>query len=103
MPKRIRFTGIPEIPQKNIPAWEANILGDNNSKAVTQSAVTLPGLNIQNMQQVSAKGNGFTISGEKVASLDDYAKLIIDVQTLASDLKSTRDTLNALIQQVKGK
>jgi len=119
MPKRIRFTGIPEIPQKNIPAWEANILGaikedvelligqrgegDNNSKAVTQGAVTLPGLNIQNMQQVSAKGNGFTISGEKVASLDDYAKLIIDVQTLASDLKSTRDTLNALIQQVKGK
>tara|TARA_X000001382_G_scaffold14370_1_gene9296 strand:+ start:2379 stop:2738 length:360 start_codon:yes stop_codon:yes gene_type:complete len=118
MSKKIRFTGIPEIPQKNVPAWQTSILGamkedvelligqrgekDSNSKAVTQGAVTLPELNIQSMQQVSAKGKGFTISGQTVADLDDYGKLIVDVQSLANDLKSTRDTLNALIKQIKG-
>jgi len=119
MAKKIRFTGIPELPQKNVPAWQAGILGamkedvelligqrgetDSNSKAVTQGAVTLPELSTQNMQQVSAKGNGFSHSGDDIASLDDYVKLITDVQTLANDLKYTRDTLNALIRQIKGK
>ena len=59
-------------------------------------------MSIQNMRQVAAKGVGFTISGEKVASLDDYGKLIVDVQTLANDVKVTRDVLNILIRQLKG-
>jgi len=56
----------------------------------------------QDMKQVSAKGAGFTISGQEVAGLDDYGKLITDVQTLANDLAYTRAVLNALIRQIKG-
>jgi hypothetical protein len=37
-----------------------------------------------------------------VAGLDDYGKLITDVQTLANDLALTRAVLNALIRQIKG-
>ena len=119
MADKVRFTGVPELPQSNIPAWQASILGalkedvelligqrgevDSNSKAVTQGAVSVPELGVQSMQQVSAKGNGFNISSSDVAALDDFVKLISDVQTLANDLKSTRDTLNALIRQIKGK
>ena len=54
------------------------------------------------MQQVSAKGNGFSHSGDDIAGLDDYVKLITDVQTLANDLNYTRETLNVLIKQIKG-
>lgn len=75
---------------------------DRISKAVTQGQVTVLNMNTQNMRQVSAKGAGFTISGQEVASLDDYGKLIVDVQTLANDVKVTRDVLNILIQQLKG-
>ena len=55
------------------------------------------------MQQVSAKGTGFTISGQEVASLDDVSKLILDVQTLAADVADMRATLNFLIRQLKGR
>jgi len=33
------------------------------------------------MRQVTAQGTGYTISGQNVAGLDDYSKLIVDVQT----------------------
>ena len=54
------------------------------------------------MQQVTAKGDGFVIRGQRVADVDDVVKLITDVQTLANDVHSTRETLNALIKQIKG-
>ena len=54
------------------------------------------------MQQVSAKGTGFTISSQDVAGLDDYGLLLQDVQTLANDLAQTRLVLNILIKQLKG-
>ena len=57
----------------------------------------------QKMQQVSAKGTGFTISSQEVASLDDVSKLILDVQTLAGDVAEIRATLNFLIRQLKGR
>ena len=57
----------------------------------------------QRMQQVSAKGAGFTISSQNVAALDDVEKLILDVQTLAGDVAEMRATLNFLIRQLKGR
>jgi hypothetical protein len=51
---------------------------------------------------VSATGKGYTISGQNVADLDDYGKLINDVQLLANDVAALRNTLNALIGQLKG-
>ena len=81
-----RFVSIPNVPI--------------NSQLSQQITVNV--LGTQNMQQVSAKGNGFTHDGDTVASFDDYVKLITDVQTLANDLNYTRETLNVLIKQIKG-
>jgi hypothetical protein len=53
------------------------------------------------MRQVTATGAGFTISGQNVASLEDYAKLIVDVQTLIGDVAYIKDVLNTLISQLK--
>ncbi len=75
---------------------------DRISKSVTQGQVTVLSLPTQDMQQLSAKGAGFTISGQDVVSLEDYDKLRQDVQTLADDLAFTRAVLNALITQLKG-
>tara|TARA_R100001443_G_scaffold18771_2_gene29930 strand:+ start:1651 stop:2010 length:360 start_codon:yes stop_codon:yes gene_type:complete len=75
---------------------------DRISKAVTQGQVTVLNMSTQNMQQVSAKGAGFTISGQDIPSLEDYNKLRQDVQTLAEDVKVTRAVLNTLITQLKG-
>ncbi len=61
----------------------------------------------QKLQQTSAKGTGsaITISGTTydLANLDDFRKLIIDVQTLAGDVAEMRATLNFLLRQLKGR
>jgi hypothetical protein len=54
------------------------------------------------MQRVTAEGTGFTISGVTVPSLEDYGKLIANVQQLANDVATLRNTVNALINQLKG-
>jgi hypothetical protein len=54
------------------------------------------------MRQVTATGAGFTISGVEVASLEDYGKLVTNVQQLANDVASLRDTVNVLINQLRG-
>jgi hypothetical protein len=116
--KANRFTGIPALPQSGFSDYQ-NILigsvkenvelltglrgeGDKASKAVTQGQITVVPMPAQKLQQVTAKGKGFTISGQEVAGLEDYGKLLLDVQTLASDLAETRATLNFLIKQLKG-
>lgn len=112
-----RFTSIPAIPQGGMTDWQTILISavkenvelltgirgelDGNSRAVTKGDVTLLELPLQDMKQVSAKGAGFTISGQEVAGLDDYGKLINDVQTLANDLAYTRRALNLLIRQLK--
>jgi hypothetical protein len=53
------------------------------------------------MTRVSATGAGFVISGTQVAGLEDFGRLISDVQKLANDVANIRATLNALIQQLK--
>ena len=61
----------------------------------------------QKMQQVTAKGDGstITISGTAydLANLSDVRKLIVDVQTLAGDVAEMRATLNFLIKQMRGR
>lgn len=113
-----RFTAIPAVPQGGITDWQSVLISsvkenvelltglrgevDLASKAITQGQITLEQMGDQNMKQVSAKGSGFTISGQEVAGLDDYGLLLTDVQTLANDLAYTRAVLNALIQQLRG-
>ena len=113
-----RFTAIPAVPQGGITDWQSVLISsvkenvelltglrgevDLASKAVTKGQITLEQMSDQNMKQISAKGSGFTISGQEVAGLDDYGLLLTDVQTLANDLAYTRAVLNALIQQLRG-
>ena len=113
-----RFTAIPAVPQGGITDWQSVLISsvkenvelltglrgeaDLISKAITQGQITVSLMPDQDLKQVTAKGAGFTISGQEVAGLDDVGKLITDVQTLANDLAFTRAVLNALLRQLKG-
>tara|TARA_X000001036_G_scaffold279564_1_gene259681 strand:- start:504 stop:863 length:360 start_codon:yes stop_codon:yes gene_type:complete len=114
-----RFTGVPAVPQGGFTDYQTVLIGavkenvelltglrgeaDTASKAITQGQVTVNEMGQQKLQQVTAKGTGFTISSQDVAALDDVQKLILDVQTLAGDVAEMRSTLNFLIRQMKGR
>ena len=118
-----RFTSVPAVPQGGFTDYQTVLIGavkenvelltglrgevDTVSKAVTQGQVTVNEMGQQKLQQTSAKGTGsvITISGTayELANLDDFRKLIIDVQTLAGDVAEMRATLNFLLRQLKGR
>lgn len=113
-----RYAAIPDIPAGGLTNWQAQTLAalkenvellagirgekDGASKAVLKAQVTLGPPPVQTMQRVTATGAGFTISGVNVPSLDDYNSLLINVQQLANDVSALRNTVNTLIQQLKG-
>jgi hypothetical protein len=113
-----RFSAIPSIPQQGLTDWQfttLNAMKENielltgarsgagaSAAAITRAAVTVGLVPRQTMQRVTAQGVGFTISGVNVPSIDDYAKLISDVQQLANDVAVLRNTVNTLINQIKG-
>lgn len=113
-----RFTAIPNIPQSGLTDWQFvtfNALKENvelligakagagtGASAVTRGSVTVAPAPTQTMQRVTAGGVGFTISGVTVPSLDDYGKLVTNVQQIANDVAALRNTVNALINQLKG-
>ena len=129
MARQARFTAIPAVPQAGLnPAEYATItsLKDNvelligargeigsSSRAVTRGQVTVSEAPTQSMRQVTAEGAGFSIpvtsssiNGQatgylNVPSIDDYVKLLSNVQQLANDVAAVRNTLNVLIQQLK--
>lgn len=112
-----RFSAIPALPQANISSNEVMILGalkenvelligtrgeaDNSSRALVRGQVIVGTAPEQTMTRVSATGSGFSINGTQVAGLEDFSRLVSDVQKLANDVVSIRATLNALIQQLK--
>ncbi len=113
-----RFTAIPDVPQQGLGhgqfaalnAMKENIelligaRGKNaiSAAAITRGSVTVPNAPVQSMQRVTAEGVGFTISNVTVAGLDDFARLISNVQHLANDVAVLRNTVNTLIGQLKG-
>lgn len=111
-----RFSAIPSIPQQGMTDWQFSTLnamkdnielltgarGNTAGVAITKGAVTVVDAPAQSMQRVTAEGTGYTISGVTVPSLDDYGKLVSNVQQLANDVASLRTTLNTLINQLKG-
>jgi hypothetical protein len=113
-----RFSAIPAIPQQGLSDWQYRTLnamkenvelltgarGSNATSAIaiTRGSVTVSPAAETTMKQVTATGAGFTISGVTVPSLDDYARLITDVQKIANDVAALRSTVNALINQLKG-
>ena len=118
-----RYTSVPAVPQGGFTDYQTVLIStvkenielltglrgevDAASKAISQGQITVNEMGQQKLQQVSAKGNGssITISGTtyELANLDDFRKLILDVQTLAGDVAEMRATLNFLIRQMKGR
>lgn len=112
-----RFTAIPAIPT-GMNDWNTQLQNsmkenvellcgirgeaDSASRAVVRSDIGIEQARELNMRRVTAEGKGYTISGNNVADLDDYAKLVVNVQELANDVAYLRNVLNGLIAQLKG-
>jgi len=113
-----RFTAIPSVPTGNVTEWQGQIFralkedvellagirgeADLASKAVTRGQLRVNQTAQPTFSRVSATGKGYTISGQNVPDLDDYGKLINDVQLLANDVATLRNIVNTLIAQLKG-
>ncbi len=113
-----RFAAIPAVPTSNVAEWQSQVMNalkenvellcgtrgeaDGKSRAVTSGNVAAQQITDVKFTRVSATGKGYTISGQNVADLDDFAKLILDVSLLSQDVATLRSTLNALISQLKG-
>jgi hypothetical protein len=112
-----RFTAIPSVPQQGLTDWQFNTLNamkenielligsrgsDNSVRAIVSGQVTVSNPAAQTMTRVTASGSGYTLNNVTVPSLDDYVKLVSDVQLLANDVAALRTTLNTLINQLRG-
>jgi len=113
-----RFSAIPNPPQSDMTGWQYYMLNalkenvdlltgargekDGASRAITKASVTITSVPAQTMRQVTAQGAGVNIEGAVVPALQDYVELLKNVQSLANDVASLRDTLNTLIGQLRG-
>lgn len=109
------FSAIPSVPLSGLSSWQYSAFnaiktnidlligaqGGGVLRAVTPAKLTVVPAPAQTMTRVTSDGVGFTISGVTVPSLDDYTKLIVNVQQLANDVATLRATVNTLIQQLK--
>lgn len=113
-----RFVAVPDIPQGTLNDWQVQVLTamrDNmelltggrrelgsSSQAVTRGSITTQDPPAQTMTRVTATGAGFTISGASVPSLEDYNRLVGNVQQLANDVAVLRSTIVVLLNQLRG-
>jgi hypothetical protein len=113
-----RFVAVPDVPQAGLTDWQVNILTalkDNvelltggrretgaSSQAITRGSITVNDPPAQTMTRVTATGAGFTISGVSVPSLEDYNRLLVNVQQLANDVAVLRSTVAILLAQLRG-
>lgn len=113
-----RFTAIPDVPTNVAAQWESQMLDalkqnvellcgirgetDRISQALLRGTVNVRNVPPSDFGRLTAEGKGFTVSGVEVASLDDFGKLINDVQRLANDVARLQLFLNTLIGQLRG-
>ena len=113
-----RFTAIPSIPTGNVTEWQSQVMNalkenvellagirgeaDRASQAIVKGGLRVSTVANPTFSRVSASPTGYTVSGVNVASVDEFAKLINDVQLLANDVANLRNTVNTLISQLKG-
>lgn len=108
-----QFQGIPAIPNENIPTWQLDLLqafkenleilmGQRGpGRAVTNDAVTTIPQTFITMRQISARGDFVTAGGFNLPVVEDYKKLMSDVQQLATDVAKMQDALNALLLNLR--
>lgn len=113
-----QYVAIPAVPTAGLGSWEGHVLnslienvelltgqrrGVNlDSVSLTKGDVSVAPLENVNIQRISASGRGFDISGQQVPSLEDYGKLLTDVQLAINDIATLRNTVNSLIVQLRG-
>ena len=111
-----RFVGLPDVPT-GVDAWQAQILdglkinvelltggrgeGDRASQAITKGDIELLPPPEPDTTSLTARGAGFEIQGQKLVSLDDYTKLLSDVQRLMTEVEQLNRYVNILVQQLK--
>ena len=114
-----RFVSVPIVPIEGVLDQQAFLFAslkenvelligdrgeaDRASEAVTKGNITVEPMETQKMRQVSSQGKSWKILDRNVADGDDYVNALVDLQTLANDLYETRDLLNALIIQLRGR
>lgn len=74
---------------------------DGASRALTTSSLTVAEVANPSYVGSTASGIGFTVSGVRVPSYDDYNNLLTDVRNLANDVTNLRASLNTLIAQLR--
>jgi hypothetical protein len=109
-----RHVALPEIVEGDpIPLWLLTLLStikedvelligsrgeeDLVSRAIFRGDIDVVSVEAPALTQITAKGEGFDISGSDVAGLDDHVKLINNVIALANDVASLRATVDSLI------
>jgi hypothetical protein len=68
---------------------------------VTNDTIGVVPQNFQVMRQISARGDFVVVGSFNVPVLEDYTKLLNDVQQLATDVSKIQDALNALLQNAR--
>jgi len=116
MARRASYTVIPTIPQQGLTEWEYRTLsamrenlelltgvrsGAQGAAAVTRGSISVAAPPAT-LQRVTAEGVGYTINNVTVPSLEDYVKLINNVQQLTNDVATLRQVVAGLITQLKG-
>ena len=112
-----RFSPIPQVPHEGVSPLQYELLNTMKenidlltggrgeigvaNQAITRGQVAVEPAAEQNTPRVTATGSGFSIEGSTVPTLDDYAQLLTDVQGVMNDVASLRNTLNALIKQLR--
>lgn len=108
-----QFQGIPAIPNERLPQWQYDLLAAlkenieilmgvrGPGRALTNDAVGVAPSDFQTMRQLSARGDYVTVGSYGVPVIEDYVKLLNDVQQLATDVSKIQDALNALLQSMR--
>lgn len=112
-----RFSGIPAVPLELESPQLSRILYalkenvelltnqrgeiDSASAALTSDAISIATVTGA-YQGLTARAVGTEVNNVGVPLLTDYVKLLQDVQLLAYDVATLRNTVNALISQLKG-
>lgn len=110
-----RFVGIPTVPldtdttvARVLLALKENVelLTDQRGESDRASAALTVGIIsivpvTYNFQGTTARARGVTMNGVNVPLLEDYAAALQDIQRLAADVATLRETVNLLITQLR--
>lgn len=90
-----------EAIRQNVELLIGDAAGGDTS-AITRNMITVEPEYTRQLEAMSATGTGYSVSGQQMAALDDYRKLIADVTKLSNDVQTLYNMVNSLITQMKG-